>query len=39
MLADKNAMATIPVKDIASARKFYEGKLGFKQAHTEGLMW
>jgi catechol 2,3-dioxygenase-like lactoylglutathione lyase family enzyme len=36
MLADKNAMATIPVKDVGAARKFYEGKLGFKQAHAEG---
>jgi catechol 2,3-dioxygenase-like lactoylglutathione lyase family enzyme len=36
MLADKNAMATIPVKDVAAARKFYEGKLGFKEAHVEG---
>ena len=36
MLADKNAMATIPVKDVNAARKFYEEKLGFKKAHTEG---
>ena len=36
MLADKNAMATIPVKNVNAARKFYEEKLGFKKAHAEG---
>ena len=36
MLASKDAMATIPVKDAKSARKFYEGKLGFKEGHEEG---
>jgi catechol 2,3-dioxygenase-like lactoylglutathione lyase family enzyme len=36
MLADKNAMATIPVKDINAARKFYEEKLHFKKADDEG---
>jgi catechol 2,3-dioxygenase-like lactoylglutathione lyase family enzyme len=30
MLADAEAMATIAVKDIRVARKFYEGTLGFK---------
>ena len=29
MLADKNAMATIAVKDLAAAKKFYQQKLGF----------
>ncbi|SFV03392.1 Catechol 2,3-dioxygenase [Polaromonas sp. YR568] len=28
MLANRNAMATIAVKDLAAAQKFYEGKLG-----------
>lgn len=28
MLANRNAMATIAVKDLAAAKKFYEGKLG-----------
>ncbi len=36
MLADRNAMATIPVKDVNAARKFYEGKLGFDKGETEG---
>ncbi|MDQ6801617.1 MAG: VOC family protein [Acidobacteriota bacterium] len=30
MLGDKNAVATIAVKDVKAARKFYEGKLGLK---------
>ena len=30
MLADTNAVATIPVKKIDTARKFYEGILGLK---------
>jgi catechol 2,3-dioxygenase-like lactoylglutathione lyase family enzyme len=30
MLGDNDTMATIAVNDIAAARKFYEGKLGFK---------
>ena len=30
MLGDTNAIATIGVKDLATARKFYEGKLGLK---------
>jgi catechol 2,3-dioxygenase-like lactoylglutathione lyase family enzyme len=29
-------MATIAVKNLKSARKFYEGALGFKAVHTEG---
>jgi catechol 2,3-dioxygenase-like lactoylglutathione lyase family enzyme len=36
MLANKEAMATIPVKDVKAARKFYEQKLGFKAGHEEG---
>ena len=34
MLANKNVMATIAVKDLAAARKFYEGKLGFTPLET-----
>ena len=30
MLADKVAMATVAVKDIKAARKYYEGTLGLK---------
>jgi len=36
MLGDNDAMATIAVKNLTAARKFYEGKLGFKAVHTEG---
>ena len=36
MLGDNDAMATIAAKNLAAARKFYEGKLGFKPVHTEG---
>jgi len=36
MLGDNDAMATIAVKNLNAARKFYEGKLGFKVVHTEG---
>src|SRR6202165_4428947 len=36
MLGDYDALATIAVKSLTSARKFYEGKLGFKVVHTEG---
>src|SRR5262245_22742047 len=32
MLEHKDAMATVPVKDIRAARKFYEGKLGLTPA-------
>jgi catechol 2,3-dioxygenase-like lactoylglutathione lyase family enzyme len=35
MLADKDALATIAVKDLAAARAFYEGKLGFKPSGAE----
>jgi catechol 2,3-dioxygenase-like lactoylglutathione lyase family enzyme len=36
MLADKCVMATIPVKDLAAARKFYEETLKFKKLEEEG---
>ena len=36
MLGDNDAMATIAVKNLAAARKFYEGKLSLKAVHTEG---
>lgn len=36
MLADKNAAANIPVKDIGRAQKFYEGTLGLKEVGREG---
>ena len=31
MLQDRDAMATVAVKDIQAARKFYEGTLGLKK--------
>ena len=31
MLSDSDAMATIAVKDLETARKFYEGKIGLKR--------
>jgi catechol-2,3-dioxygenase len=39
MLADKQAMATVAVKDLAVARKFYENVLGLKRANVaqEGM--
>ena len=36
MLGDKEAMATIAVRDLPKARAFYEGKLDLKVADTEG---
>ena len=36
MLADKAAMATIAVKDIGAARKFYGRMLGLKQSQNMG---
>jgi catechol 2,3-dioxygenase-like lactoylglutathione lyase family enzyme len=36
MLGGYDAMATIAVKNLKAARKFYEGTLGFKAVHTEG---
>jgi predicted lactoylglutathione lyase len=40
MLANRNAMATIAVKDLATAKKFYEGKLGLTPLDTaeEGVL-
>ncbi len=35
MLGDNDAMATIAVKNLKSARKFYEGALGFSVVHTD----
>lgn len=35
MLANKDAIATIPVKDTKAAKKFYEGALGLKPAPTQ----
>ena len=36
MLGKTNATANIAVKDLATARKFYEGTLGLTQVHAEG---
>ena len=36
MLANKNAIATVAVKNLESARKFYEGTLGLKAVDSEG---
>ena len=36
MLATKSATATVAVRDLAVARKFYEGVLGLTLTHTEG---
>jgi len=36
MLADTDAIATVAVKDLATAKAFYEGKLGLKLAEREG---
>jgi catechol 2,3-dioxygenase-like lactoylglutathione lyase family enzyme len=40
MLANRNAMATIAVKDLAAAKKFYEGKLGLTplEVAEEGVL-
>lgn len=35
MLANKDALATIAVTDLAAAREFYEGKLGLTHIATE----
>ena len=35
MLGDKDAIATIAVKDVEVARKFYQGKLGLKEEPSE----
>jgi catechol 2,3-dioxygenase-like lactoylglutathione lyase family enzyme len=36
MLADKDVIATVAVKDLAVARKFYEGTLGLKVTNEAG---
>ncbi len=36
MLGDKNAIATAAVKDLAAAKRFYEGKLGLKPIDSMG---
>ena len=36
MLGDKPAAATVAVKNLAAARKFYEGTLGLRVADIEG---
>jgi catechol 2,3-dioxygenase-like lactoylglutathione lyase family enzyme len=36
MLGDKEATATVAVKDLAAARHFYEDKLGLKRIPPEG---
>ncbi|MEA2764363.1 MAG: hypothetical protein QOK07_767 [Gemmatimonadaceae bacterium] len=36
MLADYDAAATIAVKNLKAATKFYKDKLGFKVVHAEG---
>jgi catechol 2,3-dioxygenase-like lactoylglutathione lyase family enzyme len=36
MLGNKDAVANLAVKDLAAARKFYEGTLGLKQIDAEG---
>ena len=37
MLEDSDAMATIAVKDVKNARKFYEGTLGLKPVRAEEM--
>ncbi|MDB4982843.1 MAG: hypothetical protein JWM82_3595 [Myxococcales bacterium] len=36
MLKDKDVIATVSVKDLARARKFYEGTLGLTVTNAEG---
>jgi catechol 2,3-dioxygenase-like lactoylglutathione lyase family enzyme len=36
ILGDKDVIATVAVKDLALARKFYEGTLGLAVTHAEG---
>lgn len=40
MLANRNAMATIAVRDMAAAKKFYEGQLGLTplESNQEGVL-
>jgi catechol 2,3-dioxygenase-like lactoylglutathione lyase family enzyme len=35
MLEDKDAMPTIPVRNLQAAKRFYEGKVGLKPADTQ----
>ena len=35
MLSDADAIATIAVKDLEAAKKFYEGKLGLKRVNDQ----
>jgi catechol 2,3-dioxygenase-like lactoylglutathione lyase family enzyme len=36
MLKDTPAVATVPVRDMGKARRFYEGTLGLSAVHNEG---
>jgi catechol 2,3-dioxygenase-like lactoylglutathione lyase family enzyme len=36
MLRDKSAMATVAVRDLGKAKRFYEGTLGLKLVDSEG---
>jgi catechol 2,3-dioxygenase-like lactoylglutathione lyase family enzyme len=36
MLGNKDAIATVAVRDLGAARKFYEGTLGLKAVDTQG---
>jgi catechol 2,3-dioxygenase-like lactoylglutathione lyase family enzyme len=36
MLSKQDAVPTVAVKNLAAAKKFYEGTLGLKQLETEG---
>jgi len=36
MLTHKNVMATVAVKDLGAARRFYESTLGLEVTHVEG---
>lgn len=36
MLSRSRAIATVPVRDLATAARFYEETLGLERAHTEG---
>ena len=36
MLSDNEVIATVAVKDLKAAAKFYEGKLGLRKASREG---
>ena len=36
MLGDRQAIATLAVRDLASAKRFYETSLGLKQVDAEG---